>query len=283
MIILNKTTDKLQVKLGGTVVTNQVRCYASFRDVTSFGITPNINALNTNNTTPVDLVESPVSSTQRVIDFINIFNADVGQLAVTLIFNDDSTTYNLLVATLGVSERLEYQEGNGFSIYKSDGSKKENVYSSSATFENTINVVTTNNETITTNTSFVDITDLNFPVIAGVTYWFRFVIPYITTITTNGSRFSVNGPSSPTFLIYQSEVSLTTTTLQINRGLTTYDSPAAASANSASTTSNIAIIEGIITPSANGTLSGRVASETAAPNSITVKPYSVLFYQKINA
>ena len=100
MIILTQTTDKIQVKLGGTVSTNQLHCYSVFRDTTTTGITPSRNVVLTNNTTAVDLVGSPSSSTQRNVEYLNVYNADTSSATVTFLFNYNGTTYEINVATL---------------------------------------------------------------------------------------------------------------------------------------------------------------------------------------
>lgn len=134
------------------------------------------------------------------------------------------------------------------------------------------------NNNATANT-IADITGLSAPVQAGATYHFRFVIPYNSALTSNGARFSVSGPASPTFLAYRSSYPLTATTQSINEGLTAYDQPAASN-NTALTTGNIAIVEGIIKPSADGTLIARFASKTAN-TAITAKAGACLFLTRL--
>ncbi len=118
------------------------------------------------------------------------------------------------------------------------------------------------NNNATANT-LQDVTGLSFPVASGVTYRFKFFIVYTSATTANGSRWSINGPASPTNLNFHTNLSLTTTSRSFYEGLTAYNTPSSFNATSASTTSNIAEIEGIITPSANGTVIARFASETA--------------------
>jgi hypothetical protein len=126
-----------------------------------------------------------------------------------------------------------------------------------------------------------DVTGLSFDVVAGSTYWFRFVIDYTSAATTTGSRWTINGPAI-TRLTYSSEYSLTATTITNNQGLAAYNLPASFNATSASTGANTAIIEGFITPSANGTVIARHASEIAL-STITAKAISShVQYIKIN-
>jgi hypothetical protein len=106
-----------------------------------------------------------------------------------------------------------------------------------------------------------DITGLAFTVKAGKTYKFKFVINYSAAATTTGARFTINGPAAPTFLSYRSQYSLTTASETVNTGLAAYQLPAASNATSAATGANLAIIEGIIKPSVDGTLTPQLASE----------------------
>jgi len=125
-----------------------------------------------------------------------------------------------------------------------------------------------------------DVTGLSFPVTAGRTYRFRFLIDYTSAATTTGSRWSINGPSAPTRLSYRSQYSLTTTSDTINTGLDTYDLPAASNATSAATTANVAIVEGYITPSIDGTVAARFASEVTV-SAIVAKAGSAVDYHEV--
>lgn len=132
------------------------------------------------------------------------------------------------------------------------------------------------NANATANT-MQDVTGLSFPVVAGKRYWFRIRIDYTAAATTTGSRWSINGPASPTRLHYRSMYSLTTTTFTNNWHVTSYDFPAASNATSATTTANLVEIDGWITPSANGTVVVRFASEVAS-SAITAKAGSFIDY-----
>lgn len=116
MIILSSTTDKLQAFLSGAISTNQLRCYTAFRDRTSTTFTPNRTGINTNDTTAIDLVASPAASTQRIIDFINIYNSDTANAQITIQFDDNTTSYILYRGTLAPGQTLSFVEGSGWSI-----------------------------------------------------------------------------------------------------------------------------------------------------------------------
>jgi hypothetical protein len=126
--------------------------------------------------------------------------------------------------------------------------------------------------------TIADIVGLSFPVVSGQRYTFRFLVIYNSAATTTGSRWSVNGPST-TQLNYRSEYTLTITSRTINEGLTGYNTPAASNASSL-TVGNIAIIEGVIVPSASGTVIARFASEVAG-SAVTCKAGSYVTYQAV--
>lgn len=282
MIILTETTDKLQIVLQGAITTNQLRVCTSWRDITTTAYTPGRTVANTNGVTDVDIVPAPAASTQRVCDFLSVYNSDTANAVVTIKFDANGTEYELCKVTLGVAERLEYHDGHGFRIFANNGSIKT-TYSngsqaSSSALQTTVlgSDVTNNNAVANT---IADVTGLSFGVTSGLLYFFRFVIQYTAAATTTGSRWTINGPGI-TSLIYHSQYSLTTTTNTLNEGLSAYDSPAASSASSAATGANVAIIEGFIKPSADGTVIARFASEVSS-SAIVAKAGSIVQFQQV--
>jgi hypothetical protein len=106
---------------------------------------------------------------------------------------------------------------------------------------------------------------LSFAVTAGETYWFKFAIAYQSQATTTGSRWSIQGPASPTRLSFTANYTLTVATSTFGSQLA-YDAPAASNTSSAVANvlgGNIARIEGFVRPSASGTVIARFASEIA--------------------
>lgn len=116
MIVLSQTTDKIQVVLAANP-TNQSQCIACWRDITS---TPTYVAgrslANTSGTTDVDLIASPAASTQRVIDYISVYNDDAGSIAPTVKYDASGTDYILWKGTLTTGQRLEYENGKGWTV-----------------------------------------------------------------------------------------------------------------------------------------------------------------------
>lgn len=279
MIVLSQTTDKIQVVLGGTVATNQAQCVACWRDITA---TPSYTAgrsvANTNDTTDVDLIAAPAASTQRVIDFFSVYNNDTASITVTVKFDANGTDYILWKGALATGERLEYENGKGWTVFTVGGLIKLSTQSVAAT--DGLNIVTLASDVINNNATpnvMQDVTGLSFAVTSGEVYWFEFHILYAAAATTTGSRWSIDGPTAA--VAYQSEYSLTTTTSTLNAMLASYDQPGASNATSASTVANFATIEGVIAPTANGTVIARFASEVGS-SAITAKAGSRLIWQR---
>lgn len=126
--------------------------------------------------------------------------------------------------------------------------------------------------------TLADVTGLSFPVVAGNTYRFRFLIPYTAAATTTGSRWSINGPAN-SLLAYNSRYTLTATSETSNYG-SAYNAPSASNASSL-TSGNLAIIEGVITATANGNVVARFASEVAN-SAIVAKAGAHVQYRQVN-
>lgn len=280
-MVLSTTTDKIDIVLGGSVAANQLRCVSTHTDVNTKSVGRTVTL--TNNTTDVTLVPAPSANRIRQVDYISVYNQDTANASVTIKYNANGTEYTMWTGVLGAGERLEYVPSEGWNTYTNQGSFKSTISQGNNAISSSLSQVvlgsdvTNNNGTANT---IADVTGLSFPVTAGNIYWFRFIIRYTSAATTTGSRWSVSGPGSPTFLTYKSEYSLTSTSLTINEGLTAYDLPAASNATSAATAGNIAIIEGFIQPSANGTVIARFASEIAS-SAIVAKAGSMCYHQQI--
>jgi hypothetical protein len=129
-------------------------------------------------------------------------------------------------------------------------------------------VVTT--QTVNNNAvanTLADVTGASFAVTNGLRYWFEITIPYSAAATTTGSRWVINGPTGA--YNYTSEYTLTATTKTINC-LSAANLPAASNATSL-TVGNLVTIWGFVSPSANGTIQVRFASEVAN-SAITALP-----------
>lgn len=282
MIVLSATTDSLEIVLSGATTTTPVQMLACYRDIDSTTYTAGRKRSTANSTTPVDISGSPASSTQRVLDFLSIYNADTVGVTFTLRLNDNSTMLPLGSWTLGIGERLEYTDGDGFRVFNAQGVQKVvqiagNAVYTIGSWTNVVLASDVTNDNASANTA-ADITGLSFGVTAGETYVFRAVINYTSAATTTGSRWMVTGPASPDLLT----VHVSATTSAAAMGFTTvsgYDLPASTNASSL-TAGNMALMDGVIRPSSSGTVQLRFASEVSN-SAIVAKAGSILRYMRV--
>ena len=102
-----------------------------------------------------------------------------------------------------------------------------------------------------TNTA---ITGLSFYVVAGQTYKFKFIVNYTCGATTAGSAWAVNGPAA-TAIAYQVTQAATASATMTTTAVGVIGAASApGTGNAVATNGNIAILEGIVKPSASGTL-----------------------------
>jgi hypothetical protein len=280
MISLTTTSQILEVTTSAATAVDVLVSYVDH--TTSGGLLGDQNTLITTATTTTVLA-APAASTQRQVKMINIHNTGATANIITVKKDISATEYDIVTVSLAQNERLQYLDGLGWTAFANSGAVKNSINQGASPITSGLSstVLASNviNNNATANT-IADVTGLNFPVTAGKTYWFQFHIQYTAQATTTGSRWAINGPTT-TRLNYISEYSLTTTTSTRNAQNTAYDLPAASNASSALTTGNWATIEGMITPSADGTVTARFASEIAN-SAITALAGSVVYYQQLN-
>jgi hypothetical protein len=279
MINLVGTSDIIRLITSSTA---NIAVHASWMDLSGTTVTPGRTNTAIASAATTTIVAAPTASTQRNIKTLTISNTHASTVnTVTVRYFDGTTEFQLFKRDLAAGEMVVYDEdGGGFSVRDSAGrilTRTDGLISAAVSTLNTVVLATdqTNNNGVAN--TMEDVTGLSFAVTAGETYWFRFAIAYTAAATTTGSRWSISGPGAPTNLAYTSRYTLTATTETFNYA-TAYDIPAASNGTSL-TTGNVAIIEGVITPSASGTVIARHASEVLS-SAIVAKAGSILQWMR---
>ena len=157
-MILNSTTDSLQVVLSSTTVTNAFDIVSSYNVITSSGITPFKTTTTVNNLTPVDIISSPSVNEQNQLRFCSIFNKDTTGSTATIHFNDNGTKRVIFSASLFPGDSIQYNPNNGWQTYNYNGLLKVGGVSQNPTsirmleYFNAINATTV--LTVTSGTDF---------------------------------------------------------------------------------------------------------------------------------
>jgi hypothetical protein len=107
-MILDATTKSLEVKLGGSVTSNQLPVMVSYADITTTTMIGGEYDIVTNDTTAVPILAAPGVSTQRQVKNITIYNADTVDASVIVQLNNNGTARIICKRTLACGETLEY-------------------------------------------------------------------------------------------------------------------------------------------------------------------------------
>ena len=236
----------------------------TFRDATQFHT--NFNEDSNGNTTLSTVNNSTTAfRIQKADNSTTLFDVDTSAEKVTIGPSAGDSTGMLLILGDKTGSATDPTGTNGAMYYNATSGKfrcfENSVWYNCLTHHIVTLASDVTNNNATANT-IADVTGLSFAVASGTTYHFHALIDYTAAATTTGSRWSVNGPTT-TLLGYTSTYGLTATTQTVNYA-NAYNIPAASNATSPNTTGDTAIIEGMLTPSAAGTLTVRFASSVAS-------------------
>lgn len=111
---LTTTNDKLQIVLGSAVTTNQLQCLTTYKVYTTTTTVDGKVAIDTNNTTDVDLAGAPSSGETYDIQNINIYNKDTVAATVTIKLDVSATETILYKGVVGVSDVISWTSEGGW-------------------------------------------------------------------------------------------------------------------------------------------------------------------------
>lgn len=116
-----------------------------------------------------------------------------------------------------------------------------------------------------TATALADVTSLTFPVAAGGLYRFTFFVAYRTAATTTGARFGLTFPAATAqaATVRIAGIGNDGTDSEFTGSITSSGDSVVSAAVAAANTDYLAVIEGVLLPTANGNLQLRAATEIA--------------------
>lgn len=120
-MIIENSTDKLEILLSSTVTTRPIDFVVSYIDITTTGVTPTKRVGTVNGTTAVDVIPSPPSGSEYQMKYCNIFNDDSFSVTVTIRMNYNGTTRTVFKTRLTSQDYIQYTQKNGWSVYYKTG------------------------------------------------------------------------------------------------------------------------------------------------------------------
>lgn len=136
-----------------------------------------------------------------------------------------------------------------------------------------IAVTTLKADVVSTTTTFANVAALSFAVLAGQTYRFRFTLLVSGATSAVSPKLSLNGPAFSALGYTRTQMDAPGGGGMVGLPLNTYDA-IALPPSMALVDGNIFIVEGIIKPTASGTVFLRHAS--TSPNASTIRAGSTL-------
>lgn len=284
MILLSGATDILRVTTSSAAT---IEAFAAFADRTGFGpsaeIAPDNRDFAVAAAATTTLIEAPGTGVHRSVRYIAICNTHATlSCTVTVQVFDGLNARRQFLSVLGAGEGLYYEEGKGWQCVNAAGLlKTAQSLGALSPAVNSLNTVVLGADVINNNAvanTLQDVTGLSFAVNAGETYWFEFSVMYDAAATTTGSRWTLNGPAFSR-LAYWQQWALTAATHSLGNNQA-YLLPAACNATSAYLAGNMAVVGGLIVPTASGVLQLQFASEVAG-SAITAKAGSLLKWYRV--
>lgn len=286
MLVLDTTTDNIQIVLDKAITTNQLQCVSSWRDITTTWYTPWRTVTNTNSTTDVNIVPAPWASTQRVCDNVCIYNNDTVIAQVIVKFDANWTEYILTKVALAPNERLEYSEKKWWRVFSNVWSIKTIITWSSDNNSTSRSAVVTTYDQVNSDATadkLYPIVGMSFNNEKQKTYYFKAIINYTSAATTTGCRTMLDIPlsiSSSAWNVIRAMSKNPTSTTAEWIYIWTYAMTNWVPATCAATGANICVIEWFIVGNSPCNMSFWFSSEILS-SAVTVKKWSILFYQEV--
>jgi len=114
MIILDQTTDTIEIILGAVKTTNDMQILSCWRDISSTDFIPGRTPVVSNGVTAVTAVAAPDANHRMVVDMISVYNTDTAAKNVTVRLNANTVMSILWFGSLSAGELVVYNHRCGF-------------------------------------------------------------------------------------------------------------------------------------------------------------------------
>jgi hypothetical protein len=192
MLILADTNDKLQIVTSANVT---VDVHASFIDSSTAdppvvkGSTSGKQNTAITTAATTDIVAAPAASTIRNVKTVNVRNKHASSsVDVTVVYDDNSTDFELHKATLRAGECLQYIEGIGWFLVAALTSPQ-------------LRTVKLGSDATSTSATLAEATGLSLTTGIG-TFTFEYYLLCQTSVSTSGFSFAVNHTGTVTAWVF---------------------------------------------------------------------------------
>ncbi len=123
-MIIDSTTDSINVLLSGNVITSQLDIISSYNTITTTSLTPGKFQGTTNNLTPVTIVPSPGVNQQNQLRFCSIYNNDSTNATVTIQYSGNAGQSIIFISSIDAGDSIQFTHDKGWGTYGAEGEQR---------------------------------------------------------------------------------------------------------------------------------------------------------------
>ena len=115
-MILLTGSSSLRVYLGAAATTNQLPIVATYIDSNSTVFNPLAAETQTNDTTPVTIIDPPASGISRQLKYLSILNTDSATNDVYIEYHTPTSDRRVFKQAITTNQKIEYVDSEGFEV-----------------------------------------------------------------------------------------------------------------------------------------------------------------------
>jgi hypothetical protein len=123
-MILDSTTDALNVFLSGNVQTSQLDVCSAYNIITSTSLTPAKIQNTTSNLAPINILPPPSSGQQTQLRFCSIYNADTTNASVTIEYTGNTGRSIIFLSSIDPGDSIQYTQNRGWRSFGAMGQER---------------------------------------------------------------------------------------------------------------------------------------------------------------
>lgn len=123
-MIIDSTTDSINVFLSGNVLTSQLDVCAAYNTITTTSLTPGKIQNTTNNLVPVTILPSPSASEKNQLRFCSIYNSDTQNATVVVEYSGNTGRSIIFLSSLDVGDSIQFTHNKGWRTFQSSGQER---------------------------------------------------------------------------------------------------------------------------------------------------------------
>lgn len=123
-MIIDSTTDVVNVFLSGNVVTSQLDIISHYNNITTTTLTPAKIQNTTNNLTPVAILPSPSAGQQNQLRFCSIYNNDSTNATVVIEYSGNTGRSIIFLSSLDSGDSMQFTHDRGWRTFGSQGQER---------------------------------------------------------------------------------------------------------------------------------------------------------------